>query len=134
VVVEEWTDPADLGKPLFFWNLNGVVTAPANVSLATPQRLVRKVLGTWWIPFQLFVIFWDLDNWPVFMRLETENADALGRVGISIRRWGEYLMTIVVLEGVSSQRCLIRRLSMTFSGSLCTGLEPQHMLCCCSCS
>jgi hypothetical protein len=97
VVVEEWTDPADLGKPLFFWNLNGVVTAPANLSLATPQRLVRKVLGTWWIPFQLFVIFWDLDNWPVFVRLETENADALGRVGISIRRWGEYLMTIVVL-------------------------------------
>jgi hypothetical protein len=68
VVVEEWTDPVDPGKPLFFWNLNGVITAPFT-GVSVRQNLGRKMLGSWWIPFQLFIIFWDLDNWPVFLNL-----------------------------------------------------------------
>ncbi|KAF1911082.1 hypothetical protein BDU57DRAFT_591161 [Ampelomyces quisqualis] len=66
VVVEEWTDPSDLGKPLFFWNLNGVVAAAQDGPVPLGQRVLRWGLGRWWVPFQLFVIFWDLDNWPVF--------------------------------------------------------------------
>lgn len=70
VVVEEWTDPADLGKPLFFWNLNGVITGVVDDEvLSGAQRAVKKVLGSWWVELQLFVIFWDLDNWPVFVGL-----------------------------------------------------------------
>ena len=69
VVVEEWTDPADADKAGFFWNLNGIVNAAADAPLPLLQRMVRGVLGAWWIPFQLFVVFWELDNWPVFARL-----------------------------------------------------------------
>jgi hypothetical protein len=110
VVVEEWTDPADLGKPLFFWNLNGVITAPST-HISARQNLGRMVLGNWWIPFQLFVIFWDLDNWPVFLnmrnaleyrwplcfRLRYRMPDWPICVGSRLEHWLEYLMTLVVL-------------------------------------
>jgi hypothetical protein len=78
VVVEEWTEPADISKPLFFWNLNGVVleatSSPCSFSTSPPlpplQRFVRWMLGTqYWISFQLFTIFWELDNWPVVLDL-----------------------------------------------------------------
>jgi hypothetical protein len=100
VVVEEWTDPSDLGKPLFFWNLNGVVTAPADsVILSLPQRIVKAGLMGWWIPFQLFVIFWELDNWPVFLKLRGAMGD-LGRLSYInryVERIVEYAVTFVVL-------------------------------------
>jgi hypothetical protein len=70
VVVEEWTDPSDLSKPLFFWNLNGVITAPEDRPVPALHKVARSMMGGWWIPFQLFVIFWELDNWPVFPTLE----------------------------------------------------------------
>jgi hypothetical protein len=109
VVVEEWTDPADLGKPLFFWNLNSV-TAPST-HMSARQNMGRIVLGSWWIPFQLFIIFWDLDNWPVFLnmqnalefnwplflRLRYTMPDWPKRVGSRLERWLEYFMTLVVL-------------------------------------
>jgi hypothetical protein len=101
VVVEEWTDPSDLGKPLFFWNLNGVITSPKDDHvLPLPQKIVKGVLKNFWIPFQLFVIFWDLDNWPVFFSLRGTLGPQLG-----LKPWVyryvegplEYVMTLSVL-------------------------------------
>jgi hypothetical protein len=92
VVVEEWTDPSDLAKPLFFWNLNGVMTASADAPLSTATtRVARTLLGGWWVPFQLFVIFWELDNWPVFLSLES-----LG-IGTWLEQGGEFVVTFSIL-------------------------------------
>lgn len=66
VVVEEWTDPSDIAKPLFFWNLNGIITAPGETLLPKRQSVARAFLGPLWVDLQLFVVFWELDNWPVF--------------------------------------------------------------------
>lgn len=71
-VVEEWTDPIDAGKPLFFWNLNGIITAPSCIVLRTRQRIARYLLGGRWIDIQLFVVFWELDNWPIFFDLRKQ--------------------------------------------------------------
>lgn len=71
-VVEEWTDPVDAGKPLFFWNLNGIITAPNNSVLRRRQQIARSLLGSLWINLQLFVVFWGLDNWPVFVDLRKQ--------------------------------------------------------------
>ena len=71
-VVEEWTDPVDAGKPLFFWNLNGIITAPSNSVLPRRQQMARSLLGGLWIDLQLFVVFWELDNWPVFVDLRKQ--------------------------------------------------------------
>jgi hypothetical protein len=101
VVVEEWTEPADFGKSLFFWNLNAVVNASQHVELLSlPQRVVRKVLGGWWIPFQLFVIFWDLDNWPVFVGLRGVVGAQSSMEQLAYRYLeepAEYAMTLIVL-------------------------------------
>ncbi|CAI9629176.1 hypothetical protein GT037_001507 [Alternaria burnsii] len=70
VVVEEWTEPVDLVKPLFFWNLNAVVLAPLDARLeGRRKKAARWVLGGWWVSFQLFTIFHELDNWPVLVGL-----------------------------------------------------------------
>jgi hypothetical protein len=98
VVVEEWTEPSDLDKPLFFWNLNGVITAPTDSTLSLRQSLAKTLMGNWWIPFQLFVIFYELDNWPIFFsltyRLMPYLGDTLGRwLGENL----EQLMTFALL-------------------------------------
>ncbi|KAJ4350941.1 hypothetical protein N0V95_004279 [Ascochyta clinopodiicola] len=69
VVVEEWTDPSDISKSLFFWNLNGIITAPSDTVLSSRQRIAKYVLGDWWIDIQLFVVFCELDNWPILVNL-----------------------------------------------------------------
>jgi hypothetical protein len=98
VVVEEWTDPADIAKPLFFWNLNGVITAPQDVVLPLPQSVLKWALGVWWVPFQLFVIFWELDNWPVFLDLRGLLQPQLGfKIAGVIENVAEYIMTLMVL-------------------------------------
>ncbi|KAF3044374.1 hypothetical protein E8E12_009826 [Didymella heteroderae] len=66
VIVEEWTDPSDIAKPLFFWNLNGIITAPGEAILPKRQSLAKGLLGSLWVDLQLFLVFWELDNWPVF--------------------------------------------------------------------
>lgn len=66
VVVEEWTDPSDIAKPLFFWNLNGIITATGETLLPKRQSVAKTLLGSLWVDLQLFVVFWELDNWPVF--------------------------------------------------------------------
>ncbi|KAF2626130.1 hypothetical protein BU25DRAFT_432315 [Macroventuria anomochaeta] len=67
VVVEESTDPSDISKPLFFWNLNGIITAPSDTIFCMRQRVAKGFLGDLWIDLQLFVVFWELDNWPIFI-------------------------------------------------------------------
>jgi hypothetical protein len=100
VVVEEWTSPNDISKPLFFWNLNRVITAPEASCLSTPQKMMKRVLGEWWVPFQLFVIFWELDNWPVFVNMRDllgpwfDNGDQGFRY---LEGSLEYVMTFMVL-------------------------------------
>lgn len=90
VIVEEWTAPADISKPLFFWNLNGVLTSPASS------------FGSRWLPMplQLFVIFNTLDNYPVFLPLEGHVVTPwVGEdVGLKVERWVEYLIALFVLR------------------------------------
>jgi hypothetical protein len=99
VVVEEWTDPGDISKPLFFWNLCGVLfpasttTAPA---LSMAQRVVKAGMGDGWTMFQALVIFWELDNWPVLLGMRGllgGNELVYGCVGRPV----ETLMAFVVL-------------------------------------
>ncbi|KAJ4371226.1 hypothetical protein N0V83_004443 [Neocucurbitaria cava] len=98
VIVEEWTDPADITKSLFFWNLNGVIAAAEYTPLSSGQSLVKFCLRGWWIPFQLFVIFWDLDNWPVFLELSAFSTPFLGNdVGAHFDHLLEYLITFAML-------------------------------------
>ncbi|KAF2966394.1 hypothetical protein GQX73_g7177 [Xylaria multiplex] len=61
VVVVERTDPADGEKPVFFWNLNGVILQQR------PWWWPMEGLWAWWILLQLFVIFVELDNVPVML-------------------------------------------------------------------
>lgn len=69
VVVEEWTDPSDIQKALFFWNLNGIITDSSDATLKRRQQVTKAILGRFWIDLQLFTVFWQLDNWPVFIDL-----------------------------------------------------------------
>lgn len=60
----------DLTKPLFFWNLNAVVLTPLDARLEGRGKMAaRWMLGGWWVSFQLFTIFYELDNWPVVVGL-----------------------------------------------------------------
>lgn len=52
-VVEEWTEPDDGEKEVFFRNLSGVVEDEG-----------RRVSG-WMLEWKLWVVFWRHDNWPV---------------------------------------------------------------------
>jgi hypothetical protein len=54
LVVREWTEPGDGQKEVFFRMLNSFLTEPR-------PEWVEK----WVVPVQLFVIFRELDNWPV---------------------------------------------------------------------
>jgi hypothetical protein len=78
VVVEEWTEPTDISKPLFFWNLNGVVLKSTDAPLTRPQKFARWALRSWWISFQLFTIFWELDNRPVVLDLRGVLGEGMG--------------------------------------------------------
>jgi hypothetical protein len=66
-VVEEWTMPSDISKPLFFWNLNGTIMRHNDTLLSPRQRIAERLLGQWWIDLQLFNVFWELDNYPIFL-------------------------------------------------------------------
>jgi hypothetical protein len=66
VVVEEWTNPSDIAKSLFFWNLNGILTVPGDTIQPKRQSIAKALLGSLWVDLKLFVVFWELGNWPVF--------------------------------------------------------------------
>jgi len=57
LVVKEWTDPADGEKEVFFRNLSSVILDCTKDGPPTE----------WWLTWQLFVVFWGLDNYPVFL-------------------------------------------------------------------
>jgi hypothetical protein len=65
VIVEESTEPRDGMKTVFFWAVNAVV-------LEGIERIKgsRTGLGAWieeWLLWwKLMIVFWELDNWPVF--------------------------------------------------------------------
>ncbi|TVY57999.1 hypothetical protein LCER1_G001081 [Lachnellula cervina] len=56
LVVEEWTEPFDGMKEVFFRNLNSVI-------LDTTRH--PSWWMDWWLSLQLFVVFAELDNYPV---------------------------------------------------------------------
>ncbi|KAF1833689.1 hypothetical protein BDW02DRAFT_371953 [Decorospora gaudefroyi] len=106
VVVEEWTDPTDIHKPIFFWNLNGVLAAPFPHSSPQRQRLAHAAVGArCWVSFQLCVIFWELDNWPVFVELGYGWPDRLGM--LLLKGWVEYLVAFGVLGAASVMGCVL---------------------------
>ncbi|KAJ4155930.1 hypothetical protein LMH87_001152 [Akanthomyces muscarius] len=87
VMVVERTEPVDLQKAVFFWNLNGVVlNAPAlNAKLGGLPSWLRGILIDSWITLSLFVIFHCLDNFPVFVdapRLVRQSLPWLGESGM----------------------------------------------------
>lgn len=96
VVVVERTDPVDLKKAVFFWNLNGVVlNAPAlDAKLGRLPAWLRAVVVDFWITLSLFVIFHHLDNFPVFL-----NAPAILGHSNSSNTWQrvDWLMTHTTL-------------------------------------
>ncbi|TVY15296.1 hypothetical protein LARI1_G006737 [Lachnellula arida] len=57
LVMEEWTEPFDGSKEVFFRNLNSVILDPTRD---------RGWWVDWWLSLQLLVIFAELDNYPVF--------------------------------------------------------------------
>ncbi|KAF2262749.1 hypothetical protein CC78DRAFT_467407 [Lojkania enalia] len=105
VVVEEWTAPADISKPLFFWNLNYILllSTPSarptdSVYVPTLQRTARRVLGAWWIDLQLLVVFAVLDNYPVFWDIGGWGERWVGeRIMGRVCRGKEWLATHMVL-------------------------------------
>ena len=61
LVVKEWTDPADGEKEVFFRNLNSVI-----LDAAESKPVPYLPIG-WWITWQILVICYGLDNFPVFV-------------------------------------------------------------------
>lgn len=61
LLVREWSDPKDGQKEVFFRNLAGIVFD----SPSGPWKSqVHKMLGNWWMEWQLWVVFGSLDNYP----------------------------------------------------------------------
>ena len=64
LVMEEWTDPADGEKELFFRNLcSSLLDMTASPSRAPPPFWLSL---DWWITLQLLLIFREFDNYPLF--------------------------------------------------------------------
>lgn len=79
LVVKEWTDPEDGEKEIFFRNLNSAILDATSNGLGKPNE--------WMLTWQLFTIFWQLDNFPVLI--------SLGRfpiVGEVLERWVSFLV------------------------------------------
>ncbi|KAB8205514.1 hypothetical protein BDV34DRAFT_100097 [Aspergillus parasiticus] len=57
LIVQEWTDPADGLKEVFFRNLNSVIL----------ERSGKGWFGSVVLMLQLWTIFHKLDNWPVIL-------------------------------------------------------------------
>ena len=63
LVVEEWTDPADGEKELFFRNLCSALLDMTSFPSRAPPPTWLSV--DWWILLQLFLIFREFDNYPL---------------------------------------------------------------------
>ena len=62
-MVEEWTDPADGQKEVFFRNLNSVI-------LDAERTVPSRIPVAWWVEWQIMVICHGMDNFPVFVKNE----------------------------------------------------------------
>lgn len=70
VIVVERTDPEDGEKAVFLWNLNGVILkAQSLVKPAIVPGVIFGLLMDFWVTLNLFVIFRNLDNIPVFLNV-----------------------------------------------------------------
>lgn len=58
LIVKEWTAPADGEKEVFFRNLSSIIQEWS--SSEGPKR-------EWWLTLQLYVLFREMDNWPVIL-------------------------------------------------------------------
>lgn len=73
VVVIERTDPEDGEKALFFWNLNGIILNAGRIlSTNVPgfsyfPASIKDLIIDFWITFNLFIVFYSLDNFPVVL-------------------------------------------------------------------
>jgi hypothetical protein len=71
LVVREWTEPGDGQKEVFFRMLNSFLTEPRPEKmyrqLGFPLSLGEVWVEKWVVPVQLFVIFRELDNWPLLV-------------------------------------------------------------------
>ncbi|KAF2193498.1 hypothetical protein K469DRAFT_712260 [Zopfia rhizophila CBS 207.26] len=103
VVVEEWTEPRDGEKALFFWNLNNLLLYPDKAPDPRPGRVLRRALGKWWMSLQLFIIFLELDNLPVLLDLgsffgeQFEGQEWIQGIGMWFAHVGEWALTGFVL-------------------------------------
>jgi hypothetical protein len=106
VVVEEWTDPSDIGKPLFFFNLNGIIapkSLPNDFRHANPsdghvvKRIFQWLMEPWWIDIQLWIVFWELDNYPVLLEMVPPRLQERWRTVKALEHVLERVMTYVVL-------------------------------------
>ena len=89
----ESTEPGDLEKRLFFWNLNGAIQeAPPWQGL---PKFLAGFLIDWRITLHLFVIIRALDNYPVFVDLISRTGTM--KVGMGAVKKLEALITHIVL-------------------------------------
>ena len=81
VIVVERTDPEDGEKAAFFWNLNGVILKAqrSNKPTAIPGVIFGLIMD-FWVTLNLFVIFRNLDNIPVFVNL----AEMISQRGVAV--------------------------------------------------
>lgn len=85
-VVVERTEPADIDKSIFFWNLNGVIISAdafreryklsedTGSLVSTASLKFRLALVDIWLALNLFVIFRELDNFPVFVNIRLSDS------------------------------------------------------------
>jgi len=60
LIVREWTDPADGEKGIFFRNVVGLIL---------DRDPSAGILGNLWLAWSLFVVFWEGDNFPRFVKM-----------------------------------------------------------------
>ncbi|KAE9382149.1 hypothetical protein N431DRAFT_393963 [Stipitochalara longipes BDJ] len=60
LIVKEWTDPADGEKAIFFRNVVGLIL---------DRDPYVGILGNLWMAWNLFVVFWEWDNFPRFVKM-----------------------------------------------------------------
>jgi hypothetical protein len=71
LMVQEWTEPQDGEKEVFFRMLNSFLAEPRPEKmyrrLSFPLLLGESWVESWVVLVQLFVIFRELDNWPILV-------------------------------------------------------------------
>lgn len=72
LIMREWTDPTDGEKEIFFRNLSSIILDSTADGTKAPN--------TFWLTWQLLVVFWTLDNFPVVVPV----GDSTGLLGMMI--------------------------------------------------